>query len=129
MPLKVVEAGNLKKGDAITLDNKHYIITKLETSTTGKHGHTKVRLEAEDIFGKSKKVTVVPGHERIEVPEIKKQNAQVLTVKEKKANIMDLDTYETIDVKIDESLVGEIEEEETVEYWDVEGDKIIKRKL
>lgn len=128
MVLKVIEAGSLKKGNAITMDGKHYMVTKLETSTTGKHGHTKVRLEAENILGKGKKVTVVPGHERIEVPEIQKLKGQVLTVSDDKANIMDLETYETHDVKIGED-VEEIEEEDTVEYWDVEGEKIIKRKL
>ncbi len=129
MPLKVVDAGSLKKGDAITFDGNHCIVDKIETSTTGKHGHTKARISAIDIFTKSKKVTVVPGHEKYEVPEIIKLKGQVLTSEEKKANLMDLETYETIDVDIDKDIIGEINDEDTVEYWDVEGQKIIKRKL
>lgn len=127
MPLKVVEAGELNKGDAITIDNKYFTVTKIESSTTGKHGHVKVRLEAENIFDKSKKVTVIPGHEKFEVPEIKKLKGQVLTVKDDKANIMNLESYETMDVQLEESV--EVGEGENVEYWDVEGKKIIKRKL
>ena len=40
---------------------------------------------------------------------------------------MDLETFETIDIPISEDIDGEIKEEAQVEYWNVEGQRIIKR--
>jgi translation initiation factor 5A len=128
MTLKLIDAKDIKKGTALTIDNSHFIVKKVDISTTGRHGHTKVRVEAEDIFSGNKKVFVVPGHERFDVPEVKKGRGQVMDVGEK-VNIMDLESYETLNLDIIEDLKEEIEGEDEVEYWDVEGKKIIKRKL
>jgi translation initiation factor 5A len=42
---------------------------------------------------------------------------------------MDLESYETLEMPIPEGLKDEIKDGEQVEYWDVEGTKIIKRKM
>jgi translation elongation factor P/translation initiation factor 5A len=43
---------------------------------------------------------------------------------------MDLETFETIEVECnDEEVLPTLQENENVEYWDVEGSKLIKRKL
>jgi translation initiation factor 5A len=61
---------------------------------------------------------------------ITKSRAQVLTVLGgEKASIMDMETFETLEVPIIEEVRAEIKEGDQVEYWDVEGVKIIKRKI
>jgi len=71
----------------------------------------------------------VPGHERLEVPLIEKKKAQVLSVSDKTANIMDLESFDSFDVPILEG-VEELQPEDQVEYWVVdETQKFIKRKL
>ena len=40
---------------------------------------------------------------------------------------MDLETFETIEVKISEDVLQDIEENRNVEYWNVDNKKIIKR--
>ncbi len=129
MALKLMSATEFRTGNAIIIEKKHFLIKSIDISKTGKHGHAKVRIEATGIFDSKKKVLVVPGHEKFEVPEINKLRAQVLSVQENTANIMDLETYETIDVQIDEEMKGKISEGDNVEYWNVEGNKIIKRKV
>ena len=42
---------------------------------------------------------------------------------------MDLETFETLDVTIDSNLIDDIQEKSQVEYWDVEGQKIIRRLI
>ena len=60
---------------------------------------------------------------------VEKKKAQVLSVSEDKASVMDLESYETMDLPFQEGLKDKLAEEKQVEYWDVEGTKIIKRKL
>ena len=42
---------------------------------------------------------------------------------------MDLESYETLDVPCSDEIKDEVEEGVIVEYWDIEGIKIAKRKL
>ncbi len=128
MTLKLIDAKDVKKGTALTIEGNYFIVKKVDISTTGRHGHAKVRIEVEDIFSGNKKVFVVPGHERFDVPEVNKGRGQVMDIGEK-INMMDLESYETLDIEIEKDLEEKIKEKDEVEYWDVEGKKIIKRIL
>lgn len=130
MPAKLVDATHAKPGTIIVIDNEPCLVRTQDVSKSGKHGASKVRIEATSIFDGKKKVIAVAGHERFEVPLIKKLRAQVLSINNDVANIMDLETFETFDVRIAEDVKGEIKENDNVEYWDVENKgKVIKRKL
>jgi len=129
MAFKLINATEIRKGTIIIIEKEPCTVKNFDISKTGKHGHAKVRIEAVGVFDNKKKVIVVPGHERFEVPLIKKLKGQVLSVKEDKASVMDLESFETIEVTIPEGLKGQLAENENVEYWDVEGTLILKRKL
>ena len=130
MVLKIISATEAKVGTNITLDNDYYTIKKIDISKTGKHGHAKCRIEATGIINDSKKVFVVPGHDRLEVPMLEKRKAQVLSKGDKKASVMDLENFETLEIACpDEEVFAELEENGNCEYWDIEGVKIIKRRL
>ena len=47
---------------------------------TGKHGASKVRIEAIGILDDKKRVIVKPGHEKIEIPLIEKKKGQILNL-------------------------------------------------
>jgi len=128
MAFKLIDATDARIGTTIMIEKEPCVVKSTETSKTGKHGHAKVRIEAVGIFDGKKRVFVVPGHERFEVPMINKLKGQVLNIGEK-ASIMDLESFETIDVIVPEDIKGELKEGDNVEYWDVEGKKIIKRKM
>ena len=128
MVLKVINATETRVGTNILIEGKPYTIKKVDISKTGKHGHAKVRIEAKGIIDNQKKVFVIPGHDKLEVPLINKRKGQVLSIAEK-ISIMDLENFETIEIVCPEELKSELEENCNVEYWDIEGKKIIKRKL
>jgi translation initiation factor 5A len=128
MSYKLIDATEAKPGVVILVDKEACTVRNLDISKTGKHGASKCRIEAIGIIDGKKRVIAVPGHERFEVPLIKKLKGQVMSVGENKANIMDLESFETLDVAIEPELAAEIHDNDTVEYWDVEGKKIVKRK-
>jgi len=128
MVFKLINATEAKSGTAIIIDGSPCIVRSNDISKTGKHGHAKCRIEAINIMDGKKKVLVVPGHERMEVPMIDKRKAQVLSVGDT-ASVMDNESFETLDVQIDESVKEQVKDGAQVEYWDIEGQKIIKRTL
>lgn len=128
MVLKIINATEIRVGTNILMEGEPYTVKKIDISKTGKHGHSKARIEAASILGSNKKVFVVPGHERFEVPLVDKRKGQVLS-KDDKVSVMDLTNFETMEIDCPEEIKSELEENSNVEYWDIEGRKIIKRKL
>ncbi len=124
---KLVHVGSLKKGNYVVMDGAACVVKDTQISRPGKHGHAKVRLEAVGILDSKKRQTVMPGHDNIEVPIIDKLNAQVLSISGDTANVMDMISYETFDMKIPEELKGKLNDGMTIVYWDILGDKVIKQ--
>jgi len=129
MVLRLIEATQAKPGTTILIEGEPYTVKSNDISKTGKHGASKCRIEAIGIFSGKKKVLAVSGGERFEVPLIEKHKAQVLSVADKSATIMDLESYETLDLPFLEEIKADLAPEKQVEYWNAEGKKIIMRVL
>ena len=127
MVAKVIEATEMRVGTYLLLDGVAHQVKKMDISKTGKHGHAKVRFEAVNIVSGKKKVQVIPGHDKFEVPMIDKRVAQVLSISGDSVGIMDSESFESLDLSLPDGL--DIKDGDNVEYWDVEGDKLIKRVL
>ena len=130
MVLKLINATEAKVGTNIIVDAMPCTVKSIDISKTGKHGSHKCRIEAVGMIKGTKKVFVVPGHERFEVPMVEKRKGQVLSLGDGKTiSVMDLESFETLEVPCDEEIKSELEENSNVEYWNIEGEKIVKRKL
>ena len=128
MAFKLINAVEARSGSVIMVDGIACNVRSNDISKTGKHGHAKCRMEAVGVFTGKKKVITVPGHERFDVPLVVKKRGQVLSVGDDTVSVMDLESYETIDLP-QANLEEPINEGDKVEYWEIEGKRIIKRKL
>ena len=127
MAKKPVSVGSLKRGNYVIIDNAACKVTSTQTSRPGKHGHAKVRLEAVGLIDNKKRIIVMPGHDNIDVPIIEKKTAQVLSISKDIVNVMDLETYETFDLKIPNDLKEQCVEGCNVLYWVVLDNKVMKQ--
>ena len=127
MVFKIIQATATKPGATILVEGVACTVKSNDISKTGRHGHTKCRIEAVGIIDGKKRVFITGGHERFEVPLVEKKKAQVLNIKGDKVSVMDLESFETLDIAKDPNV--EIEEEDQVEYWKIGEEKIIKRKI
>jgi translation initiation factor 5A len=123
-----IPAKEAKKGHFIMIDDEPCKVLSLSKSKTGRHGSTKVRIEAEGIFDNKKKVILKPGSAMIEVPMINKRSAQVISVTGDIVQLMDLEDYSTFDASIPENLKGKLDSGTSISYWKV-GNKIILKDL
>ena len=123
------EIGKMKVGRYIVLNGEPRQITNMSKSAPGKHGHAKYRVDAKNIFTGSKSNVVMTAHQHVQVPNLKKQNAQVLSISDNMAQIMDMESYETFDIEIPEELSGQLESGNTVMYWEIMGKRVLKQKL
>lgn len=117
----------LKKGSYLIIDGIACAVRDIQTSKPGKHGHAKCRIEAIGLIDGQKKIIVKPGHEKVDVPIIEKKAAQVLSITGDVANVMDMESYETFDLKIPDELKDQVKEGIQVLYWIILDQKIMKQ--
>jgi translation initiation factor 5A len=129
MPLKFINAIELREGSYAMIEDAPCVIRKIDTSKTGKHGASKVRVEAVGVIDNKKRIVIKPGHEKVAIPLIEKKKGQVLSVGENMVTLMDIESFETIEVSYSPEIKAELAEGIQVEYWDVEGQKLVKRVL
>ena len=127
MNTKMVSANNVQKGSFIVMGGVACRVVDVDISKPGKHGHSKVRISSVGLVDDKKRIEVMPGHDNVEVPIIEKRTAQVLSVHENVANVMESETYETFDMATPEEFKGQITEGSSVLYWTIMEQKVIKQ--
>ena len=127
MATKVVSIGSLQRGNYIVIDDIACRVTDTQVSRPGKHGHAKVRLTGVGLIDEKKRVIVQPGHDNVEVPIVDKKTAQVLSVSGDTANVMDIETYETFDLKIPAELKNDVVAGANVLFWVILNEKVMKQ--
>merc|ERR1719313_453713 len=106
-----VEAGSLKKGGYVMIKKRPCKIVEYITSKSGKHGHCKVHIVGMDIFTGKKYEELVPSSHNIEVPNVSRNEYQVLSIGASGALSLITPSCE---LKIDLNLPSETDEDEKV---------------
>ena len=131
---KPSELGSLKIGSYILLPVSDQPtgdpckIVEYDTSKPGKHGAAKARIVGVGIFDGQKRPHVGPVSMQIHVPLINKKTGQIISITGSDIQVMDSESFETIDVElIDEEVEGKLEQGQDIEYSDVMGRTKIMR--
>ena len=120
------------------VDEEPCIIKSTERSKSGKHGHAKVRVVCVGMFDKNKRSLTIPSGHVVDTPDIMKGNAQINFIEDNSINIMDLESYESIDVDWpqDQEMNKKLKDLQKdpdkisttqVEYWQLAGKTLITR--
>lgn len=120
---------DLKVGRFVMIDGIACRVVDIETSAPGKHGAAKMRITGIGIFDGQKKTLLKPSSGDIEVPVITKRKAQVVSVTDTTAQVMDLETYETSDLPIPDDMKGSVKAGSEIEIMDAQGRKAISRVM
>ncbi|MFX1474580.1 MAG: translation initiation factor IF-5A [Promethearchaeota archaeon] len=134
MSMKIMDAGSLKIGRYILIDEEPCRIVSIEKSKSGKHGHAKVRIVAIGLFDGVKRSIVLPSDAKVQSPIIDKRVAQINYITDATPPIlglMDMESFENFEMPApdEESFEGSIEQGAQVEYWIVmERRKLIRSR-
>jgi translation initiation factor 5A len=116
-----VEVRELKEGRYVIIDDEPCIIKGISHSKPGKHGSAKARVDAIGIFDNQKRSTVSPVTAKVYVPTVERKTGQVLSIGATSVQLMDMDSYATIDVPITDDQKPKLEEGKEVPYLSVMG--------
>ena len=120
---------DLKPGRFVLIDNAPCRVVDVETSAPGKHGAAKMRVTAIGVFDNQKRTLLKPSDADVEVQIITKKKAQVVSVTDSPAQLMDMETYETYELSIPEELKGSIRQGAEIEVIESMGRRAIARSL
>lgn len=130
MSKKPVDAGSLKVGSYVVIDDVPCRVVEIEKSKTGKHGSAKARIVAIGLFDGVKRSIVVPVDQKVEQPVVEKKSAQAIALTPDVIQLMDLSTYEVYEVaknEVEPDLLAKIRAGTEVEVWEVLGYRRIVR--
>ncbi|WWC87263.1 eukaryotic translation initiation factor 5A [Kwoniella dendrophila CBS 6074] len=102
-----MQCSALRKNGHVVIKGRPCKIIDMSTSKTGKHGHAKVHLVATDIFTGKKLEDISPSTHNMDVPNVRRQEYQLLDIQDGFLNLMDGDGNSKDDVKIPDSDLGE----------------------
>jgi translation elongation factor IF5A len=109
------EVKHIKAGSYVLYKDQPFQVKKNQIVVTGTHSHTKNRLDMKGVFSDQNESIVFPPHERLEILEILRKKAQIIS-KSPRLQIMDMVSYETVDAEADEKLLNELNEGDEVTY-------------
>ena len=119
MAFKMAKVGELKQGNYAIINDEPSQIVSIQKSKPGKHGSAKFRCTAISIFDGRKQSFVSSTDTNIQIPIVDKRSGQIINLGPGSVQIMDLETYEMMDVAMpaDEEIASKLEAGKNVEYW------------
>jgi len=117
----------LKQRGFILIDDAPCRVEKVQISSSGKHGHAKVRVDAIGILDGRRRSVVKSSGKTVDVPIINRGLAQVLAIVGDNAQLMDMQTYEVFELPIPEELKDTIQAGTEISYFEVVGIKTLKQ--
>ncbi len=115
---KITELGGIKEGSWLMIDGEPCQAVEVTHSKPGKHGSAKARIVGIGLFDGSKHTILNPVSANVEVPLIEKKTAQVLSVTGNMVQLMDMQSYETMEFPLPSGeIASQIKAGVTVEYW------------
>ena len=117
----------LKPNGFVVIDGVPCRVDKIQVSTSGKHGHAKVRVEAIGLFDGVRHSILGPAHENVEVPIVEKKRGQVLALLgNNKTQIMDMNDFSVFELDIPEERKDEVKQGAEIDYYTVLEIKTLK---
>ncbi|WP_276254520.1 translation initiation factor IF-5A [Halomontanus rarus] len=123
MAKQQTEVRELQEGGYVVIDDAACKINAYSTAKPGKHGSAKARIEARGVFDGKKRSLSQPVDAKIWVPIIERKQGQVVSVDGDDMQVMDLETYETMTMRVPED--EDVSPDDNIEYLELENQRKI----
>lgn len=127
MTKTTADISHLKEGGFMIIDDVPCRVDRVTVSTSGKHGHAKVRVDAIGLFDNRRRSLLKPSGETVDVPIVEKKRAQLLSlISAERAQLMDMEDFSVFEVDIPEEKRGQLQAGSEIDYFETMGIKTLK---
>ena len=125
----MAEASELQKGSYFVHDGEIFKVIRKEIVVVGTHSHSKLKLFIQPLQGTGQRSIILAHGGNVEILDIIRKTAQVISKSENSFQIMDTHTYETLDGEADKELLDQLEEGNEVTFIDINGQiKVLEKR-
>lgn len=117
----MIEIKHLKKGNYMLHKGEPAMITSIGFVVTGTHSHGKMKVQVRGLFSGKGDSFTLPLHERVQEVKIIRKLAQLIAKNPNNAQVMDMQSFETVTADADDELMQELNEGDNVTYVEFEG--------
>jgi translation elongation factor P/translation initiation factor 5A len=104
-------------------------VNRREIVTYGTHCHSKLKFYIEDIDGKNERTVTFQHQDRVDLVEIMKKTASIISISDTTVQIMDSHSFETFDAQTEPALKAQLKEGEEVIFVNLNGlVKVLEKK-
>lgn len=122
-------AGDIERGKFIEYKGDILQVIRKEVISVGTHSHTKLKFTVVGLTSTGEKSLVMGHEDKVEILDIMKKTATVISKTPRSIQIMDPVSYETFDGEAENSLLEQLNEGEEIIYINLNGTaKIISKK-
>lgn len=125
----MASAKDLENGNYFLYNNEIMKVIRKELIAYGTHSHTKLKIIAQTLFSRGEKAITMTHNDKVEILDIMRKEAQVVSKLSDKVQIMDIQSYETFDADLDKELLNRLNEGDIVTFITYNGkNKIIEKR-
>ena len=117
----------LKKGSFVFIDEVPCKVDDISVSKSGKHGAAKARVDGIGLFDGRRRSIVKPADASVDVPILNKKKAQVLALAGDRAQLMDLESFETFEIAIPDEMKDEMIAGKELQYTETMGKRLLTK--
>lgn len=114
-------AKDLEVGSYFLQNNELMKVVRKELVAYGTHSHTKLKITAQSLFSKVEKIFTFGHNDKVEMEDVTRKEAQVISKPGDKIQIMDTKSYETFDANCDKELFDRINNGDIVTFIEFRG--------
>ncbi len=120
----MVAVGSLKRGHCVLLDGEPFKVDSIHSVVTGKHSHTKMKVNLTGVFNGAKRMLSLPPHKTVEAADVNRKRGQLISkISEDVGQIMDLVDYTVYEARVAAELMAGLKEGDEVTYVEY-GDRV-----
>jgi len=121
-------ASELEKGKFFEYKGEVLQVQRRSLVNCGTHSHTKLVFTVCDINGKREREITMGHNEKVDMIDITKKKANVISKSENGLQIMDNVSYETLDATAEPDVLASIKEGEEIIYVEYKGVRVLGKK-
>jgi len=125
----MASASELKKGSYFIHNGKPVRVNRKEVVVYGTHSHSKLKLFIQGLNEKGERSINLHHTDKVDIIDLIRKTAQVISKTMDKVQIMDSVTYETLDANASEEIFTELKEGDKITFIDLNGNiEIIEKR-
>ena len=124
----MANAADLERGKFFVHKGELLQVTKKGVINVGTHSHTKLCLTACDVNGKREREVILAHNDKVDMVDVMKKKANVISISGGKVQIMDSQSYETLDAECEPEVLETLKVEDEIIFIEYNGVKVLGKK-